>query len=212
MLSANNYPDSCCVIAKQLLPSSLSSLLNTSLIAALFILSCSCLQEFRLNVFVITTSRPKPRASAPEVHRLSKILGARKVTRSMFHTEDPRNIRCHSRNLVAQASWHLEFMCPCYLLYRKAINTQLHGDQLIGSGVPKYKQLVVSVSCKNENEFLFWLCVCVCVCVCVFISASSLTHQQSLSPRAANTMMHCKHSTWVKATFWLSARSCITLL
>jgi hypothetical protein len=84
-------------------------------------------------MLVITTSRLKPRAYAPQVHRLSEILGATKVTRSMLHIEDPRTIKCHSRNLVAQATWHLAFMRPCC---RTAINTQLHGDQLIGSGVP----------------------------------------------------------------------------
>jgi len=134
-----------------MLPRSVRSLLNASPIAALFILYCSCLQEFWLNVFVITISRLKSRAYAPEVHRFSKVLGAIKVTRSMFHAEDPRNIRSNSRNLVAQATWHLAFLRTCYLVYRTAINTELHSDQLIGSGVPKYKQLVVSMSCKNEN-------------------------------------------------------------
>jgi len=106
-------------------------------------------------MFVITTSSTKPRAYATEVHRLSKILGARNVKRSMFYIEDPRNIRCRSRNLVSKATWHVAFIRPYHLLYRTASNIQLHGDQLTGSGVPKYKQLVVSVSCKNENEFLF---------------------------------------------------------
>lgn len=95
-------------------------------------------------MFVISTSRTKPRAYATEVHRLSKILGARKVTRSVIHTEDPRNIRCHSRNLVAQVTWHLAFIHPYHLLYRTASNIQLHGDQLMG---PVY---------LNTSSWLSW--------------------------------------------------------
>jgi hypothetical protein len=176
-----------------LLPSSVWLLLNASLIAALFIPYCSCLQEFWLNMFVIAISRLKPTAYAPEVHRFSKVLRARKVTRSMFHVEDPRNIRWNSRNLVVQVTWHLAFLRPYYLVYRTAINTELHGDKLIVSDVPKYKQLVVLVSCKNENE-LFLLSVCVFYVIFYFIFILFIYFQLLYSHTPAVTVsMCCQH-------------------
>jgi hypothetical protein len=42
-----------------------------------------------------------------------KILGARRVTWSKFHSEEPQILGAMVQNLVAWATWHQGFMYPC---------------------------------------------------------------------------------------------------
>jgi len=40
-------------------------------------------------------------------------VGARRVLRGWFHTEDPQILGAPVQNLVTQVTWHLGFLYPC---------------------------------------------------------------------------------------------------
>jgi len=42
-----------------------------------------------------------------------KILGARRITSSMFHTVDPQILGAMAQKLVVHVTWHLGFEHPC---------------------------------------------------------------------------------------------------
>jgi hypothetical protein len=42
-----------------------------------------------------------------------KIMGARRITSNMFHTEDLHILGAMVRKLVVQVNWHLQFEHPC---------------------------------------------------------------------------------------------------
>lgn len=48
------------------------------------------------------------------VHKLSKIIGARMVPRSRFHTKDPQILCATKQNIVLQATWRPELVHLCH--------------------------------------------------------------------------------------------------
>jgi hypothetical protein len=58
-----------------------------------------------------------PYTSSPQIFQNPrshlKILGAKRVTRGKFHTEDPKILGATGKNSVAQATWRPGFVYPC---------------------------------------------------------------------------------------------------